>query len=151
MRLFGGDLCPFPGDGVLHSLQLFQQLLSTGQCVAGFTGARAGNRGGAGGRWLPWRRRWALSRRLGGRGQRTFSVSLGGHGSGSLASGPIHPGGEWGSARNPLIPTSVWRHGHPLTEGGAGPIFVCRQVPLPAALISLLLVEEGEFDVFVGT
>lgn len=44
--LFGGDLCSFPGDGVLHGLQLFQQLLATGQCVARFVGARAGARAG---------------------------------------------------------------------------------------------------------
>lgn len=50
LLLFGGDLCSFPGDGVLHGLQLFQQLLTAGQRVAGFVGARAGARaGGRGG------------------------------------------------------------------------------------------------------
>lgn len=39
--------------------------------------------------------------------------------------------------------TSVWRHGHSLAEGGTRPVFVCGQVPLPVALISLLL-ERGQ-------
>ena len=49
--LFGGDLRSLPGDGVLHGLQLLQQLLAAGQCVAGFVGARrrAGRRGGRAG------------------------------------------------------------------------------------------------------
>lgn len=37
--LFGGDLSPFSGNGVLHGLQLLQQLLAAGQRVAGFVGA----------------------------------------------------------------------------------------------------------------
>lgn len=39
--LFGGDLCSFAGDGVLHGLQLFQQLLTARQGVTGLVGARA--------------------------------------------------------------------------------------------------------------
>lgn len=68
--------------------------------------------------------------------------------------------------------TSVGGEGHPLAGGGARPALVRGQVPLPAALVPLLLlahtntsvnsyqryhgnrtahlVEEGEFDVFVG-
>lgn len=37
--LLGRDLCSFPGDSVLHSLQLLQQLLAAGECVARLVGA----------------------------------------------------------------------------------------------------------------
>lgn len=38
--LFSRDLRSLPGNGIFHGLQLFQQLLAAGQCVAGFAGAR---------------------------------------------------------------------------------------------------------------
>ncbi len=43
--------------------------------------------------------------------------------------------------------TSVWRHGHSLAEGGTGPVFVWRQVPLPVALIPLLLENDKTYGV----
>lgn len=65
VRLFGGDLRPLAGDGVLHGLQLLQQLLAAGQRVAGFVGARSPRR--AGGSRLPSQWNGAFRRGLGGR------------------------------------------------------------------------------------
>lgn len=42
--------------------------------------------------------------------------------------------------------TSVWRHGHSLAEGGTWPVLVWGQVPLPIALISLLLEYRVSFN-----
>lgn len=136
VSLLGGNLCSLAGDGVLHGLQLLQQLLAAGQRVARLAGpgARAGAGGSKGGtrdarlaaRWRRARRPARAFSRRGFRRRRqgTFPLSLGGHGSGALAPGPLHSRGRWGAARYPLVSTSVWRHGHPLAEGRRWPLFV---------------------------
>lgn len=48
--LFSRDLGSLPGNGVFHSLQLLQELLTARQCVAGLARSRARARASTGGR-----------------------------------------------------------------------------------------------------